>query len=127
METRTIRLRVKRQDTPQAPSYWQEFEVPYKPQHNVLSVLMEIRRNPVTRDGTPTTPVVWEASCLEEVCGSCTMLVNGRVRQGGPALVDKLEHPIALEPMTKFPVVRDLMVDRSRMFEILKKARAWIP
>ncbi len=127
METRTIRLRVKRQDSPEAQSYWQEFEIPYKPQHNVLSVLMEIRRNPVTREGTPTTPVVWEASCLEEVCGSCTMVVNGRVRQGCTALVDKLEQPIVLEPMTKFPVVRDLMVDRSRMFEILKKARTWVP
>jgi succinate dehydrogenase / fumarate reductase iron-sulfur subunit len=127
METRTIRLRVKRQDTAQAPSYWQEFEVPYKPHHNAISVLMEIRRSPVTRDGTPTTPVVWEASCLEEVCGACTMLVNGRVRQACTALVDKLEQPIVLEPMTKFPVVRDLMVDRSRFFDDLKRAKAWIP
>ena len=29
--------------------------------------------------------------------------------------------------MTKFPVVRDLMVDRSRIFEILEKVRAWLP
>ena len=127
METRSIRLRVKRQDSPQGAPYWHEFEVPYKPQHNVISVLMEVRRNPMTRDGTPTTPVVWEASCLEEVCGSCTMLVNGRVRQACTALVDKLEQPIVLEPMTKFPVIRDLMVDRSRMFEALKRVRAWIP
>jgi succinate dehydrogenase / fumarate reductase iron-sulfur subunit len=127
MENRTIRLRVKRQDGPQAPSYWQEFEIPYKPQNNVISVLMEIRRHPVTRDGAATTPVVWEASCLEEVCGSCTMVVNGGVRQACTALVDKLEQPIVLEPMTKFPVVRDLLVDRSRFFEDLKKVKAWIP
>jgi succinate dehydrogenase / fumarate reductase iron-sulfur subunit len=29
--------------------------------------------------------------------------------------------------MKKFPVIRDLMVDRSRMFENLKKVRAWVP
>ncbi len=127
MDTRTIRLRVKRQENPQAAPYWQEFDIPYKPQHNVISVLMEIRRQPVTRDGTPTTPVVWEASCLEEVCGSCTMRVNGRVRQACTALVDQLEQPIVLEPMTKFPVVRDLMVDRTRFFEDLKRAKAWVP
>ncbi len=127
MPPSTIRLRVKRQDTPKASAYWQEFEVPYKPQHNVISVLMEIRRHPVTRDGAPTTPVVWEASCLEEVCGACTMLINGHVRQACTALIDKIEQPIVLEPMTKFPVVRDLMVDRSRFFEDLKKAKAWIP
>ena len=127
MDARTIRLRVKRQDSPDARPYWQEFEISYKPQHNVISALMEIQRQPVTREGTPTTPVVWEASCLEEVCGSCTMLVNGRVRQACTSLVDKLEQPIVLEPMTKFPVVRDLVVDRSRMFEALKSIRAWIP
>ena len=127
METRTIRLRVKRQDGPDAHPYWQEFEIPYKPQHNVISALMEVRRHPVTRDGKETTPVVWEASCLEEVCGSCTMVINGHVRQACTALIDQYEQPIVLEPMTKFPVVRDLMVDRSRMFEALQKARAWIP
>ena len=41
--------------------------------------------------------------------------------------VDKLEEPIRLEPMTKFPVVRDLAVDRSRMFDALKKVQAWVP
>ena len=29
--------------------------------------------------------------------------------------------------MTKFPVIRDLVVDRSRMFETLKKIQAWLP
>jgi len=127
METRQIRFRVKRQNNADSAPYWEEFEIPYKPQHNVISLLMEVRRNPVTRDGRATTPVVWEASCLEEVCGACTMVVNGHVRQACTALVDKLEQPITLEPMTKFPVVRDLMVDRSKMFEALKKARTWIP
>ncbi|MFI5398768.1 MAG: succinate dehydrogenase iron-sulfur subunit [Candidatus Binatia bacterium] len=123
----TIQLRVKRQDTAQSQPYWQEFEIPYKPQHNVISVLMEIRRNPVTRDGQPTPPVVWESSCLENVCGSCTMLINGWVRQACTALVDQLDQPIVLEPMTKFPVVRDLIVDRSRMFEHLTRIKAWVP
>jgi succinate dehydrogenase iron-sulfur subunit len=127
MEARPIRLRVKRQDTPDSAPYWQEFEIPYRPQHNVISTLMEVRRNPMTRDGTPTTPVVWEASCLEEVCGSCTMVINGRVRQACTALVDKLEQPITVEPMTKFPVVRDLIVNRARMFEALKRVRGWVP
>ena len=127
MSTRSIRLRVKRQAAANSAPYWEEFEVAYKPQHNVISVLMEIRRNPVTRDGKATTPVVWEASCLEEVCGACTMVINGQVRQACTALIDQLEQPITLEPMTKFPTVRDLAVDRSRMFEALKRVRAWIP
>jgi succinate dehydrogenase / fumarate reductase iron-sulfur subunit len=57
------------------------------------------------------------------------MLVNGRVRQSCSALVERIApngEVITLEPMTKFPVVRDLVVDRSRMFEDLKRVKAWI-
>ena len=48
MAERTIVLNIKRQDSPQSESYWQEFEIPFKVDHNVISMLMEIRRNPVT-------------------------------------------------------------------------------
>lgn len=121
-----IRLKVKRQDGPDALPYWQEFELPYTPGHNVLSLLMELRKNPVDLRGKKVEPVVWESNCLEEVCGACSMVVNGKARQGCTALVDKLEQPITLEPMNKFPVIRDLIVDRSRMFNNLKKIKAWV-
>jgi succinate dehydrogenase / fumarate reductase iron-sulfur subunit len=84
----------------------------------------------VTTEHHTTTPVAYDACCLEEVCGACTMVINGRVRQGCSALVHKLleESPtgIELQPMTKFPVVRDLLVDRRRMFQDLKRIKAWV-
>jgi succinate dehydrogenase / fumarate reductase iron-sulfur subunit len=123
---RTIDLRIRRQDGPGGAPRWEEFSLPYRSDMNVISCLMEIQRNPVTRRGSRTTPVVWECSCLEEVCGACTMLVNGRVRQSCTALVDQLDQPIVLAPMTKFPVIRDLVVDRQRMFESLIRVKAWI-
>jgi succinate dehydrogenase / fumarate reductase iron-sulfur subunit len=55
------------------------------------------------------------------------MLINGKVRMACSALVDQLEQPIRIEPMTKFPVVRDLAVDRQFMFDSLKRVKAWIP
>ena len=128
-EARTIHLKVLRQDGPSESKRWETFDVPWHPQMNVISTLMEIQKNPVTSNGTKVAPVVWESSCLEEVCGACTMLVNGRVRQACSALIDSLSpngEPITLAPMTKFPLVRDLVVDRSRMFEDLKKVKAWI-
>lgn len=124
--TDTIHFKIKRQDGPDKASYWQEFKIPYKPGHNVVSALMVIRENPVTVDGKEVEPVIWECNCMEEVCGACTMIVNGDVRQSCSALVDDLKQPIVLEPLTKFPIVRDLMVDRSRMFDNLKKTKAWI-
>ncbi|MGF1632788.1 MAG: succinate dehydrogenase iron-sulfur subunit [Phycisphaerae bacterium] len=125
--TRTVAVRVKRQNGPNAEPVWEEFAVPHRPNMNIISVLQWIAANPTTIEGKKTTPVVWDSGCLEEVCGACTMVVNGKVRQSCSALVDKLEEPIRLEAMTKFPVVRDLWVDRSRLFNDLKRAKAWVP
>jgi succinate dehydrogenase iron-sulfur subunit len=94
---------------------------------NVTSSLMDIAANPVTRQGKATTPVTYDSNCLEEVCGSCAMLINGRARMACSALIDKLDEPVKLEPFSKFPVVRDLSVDRSVLFENLKKVKAWVP
>src|SRR5215470_2043654 len=126
-ENKTVIIRIKRQDTPAATSRWEEFELRWKPGMNVTSALMEIAANPVTREGKPTTPITYDSNCLEEVCGSCAMLVNGRARMACSSLVDNLEQPIRLEPLSKFSVVRDLAVDRSVLFENLKAVKAWIP
>lgn len=109
--------------------YWEEFELPLYPQANVISSLMEIQKSPINKKGEKTTPVAWEQGCLEEVCGSCSMLVNGMPRQSCTALIAhyvKEKDTITLAPLTKFPLIKDLCVDRTPMFNALKKVRAWI-
>jgi len=129
--TRTIRLRIKRQEGPDKPSRWEEFDVPVDPGANVISCLQWIATYPVTADGQKTTPVVWDSACLEEVCGACSMLINGKVRQSCSCLIDEYApndgDVITLEPMTKYPIVRDLIVGRGRIFEGLKRFQAWVP
>lgn len=126
-EQKTIRFIITRQDSTDSKSYTEEFDIPYRPNMNVIGALMEIRRNPVNAQGKKTTPVTWDMNCLEEVCGACSMVINGKPRQSCSAIVDQLETPIRLEPMKTFPVIRDLQVDRSRMFDSLKKVKAWVP
>src|SRR6202142_3432668 len=126
-EKKTVLFKIKRQPNPNVRPHWEEFELPWHSGMNVISSLMEIAANPVTREGKATTPITYDSNCLEEVCGSCAMLINGRARMACSALVDKLEKPIRLEPLSKFPVVRDLSVDRSVLFENLKKVKAWVP
>lgn len=130
-EVRTFVVRVLRQDRPESDSYWETHHVRYEPGMNCISVLQKIAEQATTADNKPVAPVVWECNCLEEVCGACTMVVNGRARQACTALVDKLLEDvpdgIELRPMSKFPVVRDLMVDRSRIFETLKRVKGWLP
>lgn len=111
--------------------YWEEFELPFDQYYNVTSALLDIQKNPVTRQGVKVEPVVWEQGCLEEVCGSCSMLINGKPRQACTAIISRIiketgSNVITLAPFTKFPLVRDLIVDRSLMFENLKKVHAWI-
>jgi succinate dehydrogenase / fumarate reductase iron-sulfur subunit len=111
--------------------YWEEFELELKPFLNVTSALMEIQKNPVNRKGEKVAPVAWEQGCLEEVCGSCSILVNGRPRQGCTALLEQIldqtkSSVITLAPLTKFPLVKDLVVSRDVMFENLKKVKAWV-
>jgi succinate dehydrogenase / fumarate reductase iron-sulfur subunit len=127
MAEKNIQFRIKRQETPAAKPHWEEFDLAWHPGMNVISSLMEIARNPVTKDGKTTTPITYDSNCLEEICGSCAMLINGRARMACSALVDNLEKPIKLEPFSKFPVIRDLAVDRSVLFENLKAVKAWVP
>ena len=116
-DLKNIEVHIKRQERPGAASNWEVFKLPYKPNMNVIAVLQELQINPVTADGKETTPPAWEAACLEEVCGTCSMLINGKPRQACTALIDKIEQPIKLEPFSKFPIIRDLITDRTRMFD----------
>ena len=59
-EQSKVLFKIQRQDNPDSEPYTEEFEMPYRPNMNVISALMEIQRNPVTKDGKETTPVSWE-------------------------------------------------------------------
>lgn len=127
--TNTFILRIYRGNP--GKQYWEEFELELVPFANVISSLMKIQEFPVNRKGEKVAPVVWEQGCLEEVCGSCSMLINGKPRQACTALIEPIIRStksslISLAPLTKFPLVRDLIVDRGIMFDNLKKVHAWI-
>ncbi len=127
---RTVTVRILRKANPHDTAHWEVFEVPHEDGMNMTTVLQRIAAHPVTSANQDTTPVAFDACCLEEVCGACSMVINGRVRQACSALVDSLLEEsgdtIEVQPMTKFPVVRDLIVNRRGMFDSLKRVRAWV-
>jgi succinate dehydrogenase / fumarate reductase iron-sulfur subunit len=128
---RMIKVKIQRRLEPDSTPTWESFEVPFEDGMNVTTILQRIAAKPVTTKGQQSTPVAYDACCLEEICGACSMVINGRVRQACSALVENIlaEQPgeIELRPMTKFQVVRDLVVDRTPMFEALKQVKAWVP
>jgi len=128
--SKSFTVTVQRQDNPNSGKYSETFEIPYEPGLNMTTVLQRIAANPVTSDHQNSTPVAYDSCCLEEVCGACTMVINGHVRQACTALIDNVlkesSGHIDVKPMSKFPVVRDLLVNRKAMFESLKRVKAWV-
>lgn len=122
----TVRIKIRRKDDPDDLSYWEEFRVDYEPQMTVASLLVRLRENPVSSGDAVTAPVRWECGCMEGACGLCAMRINGRVRLACKTFVDDIPNPIILEPLSKFPVIRDLIVDRSRMFDALGQMNCWV-
>ncbi len=78
-------------------------------------------------DGLADDPISWDCSCKQKKCGACAMLINGRPRLACDTRLSEFpKGKIALAPLKKFPVVRDLSVDRSIMFENLKALGSWL-
>ena len=77
---------------------------------NVIICMRDIAENPVTSAGKKTTPIAYDSNCLEEICGSCAMLINGKARMACSALVDHLDQPVRIEPLRKFPLDRKSVV-----------------
>jgi succinate dehydrogenase / fumarate reductase, iron-sulfur subunit len=58
---------------------------------------------------------------VHHVRQACSALIENVATKNGDA------YEVVLEPMSKFPLVRDLIVDRSKMFENLIKVQGWVP
>lgn len=98
------------------------------PAATVATALMDMNRAEGLADveGRPVGRVVWECSCLQKKCGACAMRVNGVPKLACDAKLAELGGVVRLEPLRKFPVVADLMVDRSVLRENLKALRLWL-
>lgn len=61
------------------------------------------------------------------MCGSCAMVINGKPGLACSVLVNpNKEKVLKIEPLSKFPVVEDLIVDRSIIFQYLKESEMYI-
>jgi succinate dehydrogenase / fumarate reductase iron-sulfur subunit len=125
-------LQIKRQKEKNEESYWQTIEYVCEDDENenIATVLRAIENGKVKTDttGNVLEPIGWECSCLQKKCGSCAMIIDGRPGLACDYFLKKHKgkQPIVIEPLRKFPVVRDLIVDRSIMRENLKNIQAWM-
>lgn len=114
----TYTLHIKRQETAQSKPYWQDLTYTTKGRDSVATALASFEHT--------DTPIGWQRSCLVRKCGACAMRINGIPRLACSTFLEDLKtKTITLEPLRKFPVVHDLIVDRSVIHTILKKLQTW--
>jgi fumarate reductase iron-sulfur subunit len=117
----TITLQVARyRPEREAEPTFQTYQTPCRKDWVVLDALNYIKDQ---LDGT----LSFRWSCRMGICGSCGMLVNGQPKLTCAAfLADYAPGPVRVEPLTNFPVVRDLVVEMSDFMTKLPEVKPWI-
>lgn len=118
-------VRIKRRDNASSESYYQEFEYKGGGRDTAAHILEVLNSEDELRDrsGMPARKIRWECSCMQKMCGACAMVINGRPALACSEYIDTDETSVlVLEPLRKFPVVTDLVVDRSCITEHQKEA-----
>ena len=97
-------LHILRRKNAEAKPYWEDFT--YETTDEGATVATALA----------STPVVWEHSCLQRRCGACAMVINKTPALACNTRLSEISTDvIRLEPLRKFPVIEDLLVDRSVM------------
>jgi succinate dehydrogenase / fumarate reductase iron-sulfur subunit len=123
-----LKLRVWRQASPTATGAFEEYDVPgVSPDMSFLE-LFDILNERLVAEGRE--PVAFDHDCREGICGSCSMMINGRAHgpETGTATCQlhmRKFHDgdlITVEPWRAraFPIIRDLVVDRTALDRIIE-------
>ena len=122
-------VKIKRQRNFESEAYWQSFRYD-GPEHVTVSAVLDALNytdDLFDIDGNPTSRVRWECSCMQSVCGGCAMVINGVPTLACVTFADEVKgKELVLEPLSKFPVVADLIVDRSTIYDNLISAKAYL-
>ncbi|GJF31012.1 succinate dehydrogenase/fumarate reductase iron-sulfur subunit [Kitasatospora sp. NBC_01539] len=121
-----LTLRVWRQAGPDAPGGFAAYDVrDISPDMSFLEMLDTLNEELILRG---EEPVAFDHDCREGICGACGMVINGRAHGPQPTTTCQLHmrhfrdgETVDVEPWraAAFPVVRDLVVDRSALDRVI--------
>src|SRR6516164_8562183 len=98
----------------------QAFDVPLRKEWVVLDALNYVKDR---IDGS----LSFRWSCRMGICGSCGMMVNGEPKLTCASFLSaSAPGPIRVEPLTNFPVMRDLVISMHDFMDKLPKVMPWI-
>jgi succinate dehydrogenase / fumarate reductase iron-sulfur subunit len=123
-----LTLYVWRQSGPGQPGEMIKYEAPGISIHMSFLEMLDVVNERLTRDGDQ--PVAFDHDCREGICGMCGMVINGVAHGPNRATTTCQLHmrhfndgdTIYIEPWRAepFPVIRDLVVDRSALDQIIE-------
>lgn len=111
-----LTIRVRRSEVPAGDEACQAFQVPYQKWMRVLDALNWIADN-------AATDLAFRWFCGSKMCGTCAVRMNGREVL---ACWESVEPDMLIEPLRNLPVIRDLVVDRTRYEDKVASLEPWI-
>lgn len=75
--------------------------------------------------------IEYSCSCLQGLCGACAMVINSQPKLAcqtflADEIMIKEYGIITIEPLSKFPVIKDLKIDKSKLYNDLIECEQWI-
>jgi len=104
------------------------FEVDYEEKITILKILYNLNLKPDLKDinGNKEKPIMYDCGCHENVCGICSMVINGKPCLPCSVFFDEVGPDITIEPLSKFPLIEDLKVNRKAIEEHLISTELWL-
>ena len=124
-----MKIKILRQRSPFDSPYWESFIYDGPTDTTIAGMIDHLNYNDdiVNDKGEHTGRIGWECSCLQAACGSCAMVINGRPALACETFLRDLKgDEIVIRPLRKFPVISDLVVDRSAISKSLLNTNAYI-
>jgi succinate dehydrogenase / fumarate reductase iron-sulfur subunit len=126
--TLNLTLEIWRQDGPGSPGRFETYEAPGISDDCSFLEMLDIVNERLIAEGRE--PVVFDSDCREGICGTCGVMIDGVAHGPEKATATCQLHMrkfadgdrITIEPwkVAGFPVMKDLMVDRSAFDEIVE-------
>lgn len=124
-----MKVNILRQKTAKTEPYRESFLYDGPEDNTVAGLLEYLNYNDdiVTIDGNKTTRISWDCSCIQGICGACAMIINDIPALACETFLKDLKgDELSIRPLTKFPVICDLIVDRTSIHENLRKNNVFI-
>jgi succinate dehydrogenase / fumarate reductase iron-sulfur subunit len=127
-EQLNLTLRIWRQNGPEDRGAFQNYKLDSVSTHMSFLEMLDVLNEQLIKTGEE--PVEFDHDCREGICGTCSLMINGQAHGPDQATTTCQLHmrrfndgdTITIEPWraTAFPIVRDLVVDRTSFDRIIQ-------